>query len=109
MCIGTTQWSALTGLRVRVAVALSAAVGRGLLIVLVLREAQRQGLGGAAAGLLLPLQASGGTAALLRTIREVKGHAPLCLLKHKHINTRFSLRGQRLGLGSLRCIDLKKH
>lgn len=89
-CAGKRQRSVLTGLGVRVAVTLSAAVRWGLFIVLFLREAQGQRLGdaGTATGLLLSKPAV--TAALLRAVREVKGHAALRLLKYTHTKTHSS-------------------
>lgn len=89
-CAGKGQRSVLTGLGVRVAVTLSAAVRWSLFVVLFLREAQGQRLGGAGTAIGLLLSKPAVTAALLRAVWEVKGHAALRLLKHTHTNTQQS-------------------
>ncbi len=90
-CAGKGQRSVLTGLGVRVAVTLSAAVRWGLFVVLFLREAQGQRLGGAGTAIGLLLSKPAVSAALLRAVWEVKGHAALRLLNtHTHTNTQQS-------------------
>ncbi len=86
-CAGKGQRSVLTGLGVRVAITLSAAVRWGLFVVLFLREAQGQRLGGAGTAVGLLLSKPAVTAALLRAVWEVKGHAALRLLKYTHTHT----------------------
>lgn len=69
----------LTGFGVRVTISLSAAVGRRLLVVLLLGEAEGERLGGAgrAAGLLVPQPAV--TTALLGAIWQMERHTALGL------------------------------
>ncbi len=103
-CAGKGQRSVLTGLRVRVAITLSAAVRWGLFIVLFLREAQGQRLGGAGTAVGLLLSKPAVTAALLRAVWEVKGHAALRLLKytHTHTNTHTAVKLSRQWLQAFR-------
>ncbi len=101
-CAGKGQRSVLTGLGVRVAVTLSAAVRWGLFVVLFLREAQGQRLGGAGTAIGLLLSKPAVSAALLRAVWEVKGHAALRLLKHTHTHKHTAVKLSRQWLQYLR-------
>ncbi len=101
-CAGKGQRSVLTGLGVRVAITLSAAVRWGLFVVLFLREAQGQRLGGAGTAVGLLLSKPAVTVALLRAVWEVKGHAALRLLNthtHTHKHTHSSQAEQTVASG----------
>ncbi len=101
-CAGKGQRSVLTGLGVRVAVTLSAAVRWGLFVVLFLREAQGQRLGGAGTAIGLLLSKPAVSAALLRAFWEVKGHAALRLLKHTHTHKHTAVKLSRQWLQDFR-------
>lgn len=81
--------SALTWFGVGVSISLGAAVGRCLLVVLLLREAQGKGLAGACRAVRLRVSQAAVAAALLGSVWEMERHTPLGL-KHPHPNPRKS-------------------